>query len=31
MENLEYKNGNIERIYLENIRINQFLKVKNNL
>ena len=31
MENLEYKNGNIERIYLENIQNNQFLKVKNNL
>ena len=31
MENLEYKNGNVERIYLENIQNNQFLKVKNNL
>ena len=28
MENQEYKNKNIERKYLENIRNNQFLRVK---
>ena len=31
MENLKYKNENIERKYLKNIRINQFLKIKNSL
>ena len=28
MENQDYKNKNIERKYLENIRKNQFLRVK---
>ena len=28
MENQDYKNKNIERKYLENIRNNQFLRVK---
>ena len=31
MENLKYKNENIERKYFKNIRINQFLKIKNSL
>ena len=31
MENLKYKNENIERKYLKNIRINQFLKIKNSV
>ena len=31
MDNLDYKNENIERKYLENMRNNQFLKVKNSL
>ena len=31
MENVKYKNENIERKYLKNIRINQFLKIKNSL
>ena len=31
MENLNYKNENIERKYLKNMRKNQFLKVKNSL
>ena len=31
MENLNYKNENIERKYLNNMRKNQFLKVKNSL
>ena len=30
MENLNYKNENIERKYLKNMRKNQFLKVKNS-
>ena len=29
MENLNYKNENIERNYLKNMRKNQFLKIKN--
>ena len=31
MENPNYKNKNVERIYLNNMRKNQFLKVKNCL
>ena len=31
MENLDYKNENVERKYLKNIQNNQFLKVKNTL
>ena len=31
MENLGYKNENIERKHLKNMRNNQFLKVKNSL
>ena len=31
MENLDYKNENIERKYLENMQNNQFLKVKHSL
>ena len=31
MENLDYKNENIERNYLENMRNNQFLQVKTSL
>ena len=31
MENLDYKNENIERKYLENMQDNQFLKVKHSL
>ena len=31
MENLNYKNENIERKYLKNVQKNKFLKVKNNL
>ena len=31
MENLNYKNENIERKYFKNLRKNQFLKVKNSL
>ena len=31
MKNLDYKNENIERKYSENMRNNQFLKVKNSL
>ena len=31
MENLDYKNENVERKYLKNIQKNQFLKVKNSL
>ena len=31
MENLDYKNENTERKYLENMQNNQFLKVKNSL
>ena len=31
MENLDYKNENIERKYLENMQNNQFLKVQNSL
>ena len=31
MENLKYKNENIERKYFKIIRINQFLKIKNSL
>ena len=31
MENPNYKNENIERKYLNNMRKNQFLKVKNSL
>ena len=31
MENLDYKNENVERKYLKNIQNNQFLKVKNSL
>ena len=30
MEKLDYKNENIERKYLKNMRNNQFLKVKNS-
>ena len=29
MENLNYKNENVERKYLKNMRKNQFLKIKN--
>ena len=31
MENLEYKNENSDKIFLNNMRKNQFLKVKNSL
>ena len=31
MENLNYKNENIERKYLKNTRKNQFSKIKNSL
>ena len=31
MENLDYKKENIERIYLNKMQENQFLKVKNSL
>ena len=31
MENLDYKNKNIEKKYLENMQNNQLLKVKNSL
>ena len=31
MENLDYKNENVERKYLKNIQNNQFLKVKKSL
>ena len=31
MENLNYKNKNMERKYLKNMQKNQFLKVKNSL
>ena len=31
MENLNYKNENIERKFLKKMRKNQFLKVKNSL
>ena len=31
MQNLDYKNENIDKKYLENMRNNQFLKVKNSL
>ena len=31
MENLNYKNENIERKYLKNKRKNQFIKVNNSL
>ena len=31
MENPNYKNENVERIYLNNLQKNQFLKVKNSL
>ena len=31
MESLNYKNKNIERKFLNNMRKNQFLKVKNSL
>ena len=31
MENLNYKNENIERKYLNNMRKSQFLKVNNSL
>ena len=31
MENLDYKNKDIERKYLKNMQNNQFLKVKNSL
>ena len=31
MENPSYKNKNIESKYLNNVRKNQFLKVKNSL
>ena len=31
MENPSYKNKNIESKYLNNVRNNQFLKVKNSL
>ena len=31
MENLDYKNENIETKYLENMQNNQFLKVKHSL
>ena len=31
MKNLDYKNENIDEKYLENMRNNQFLKVKNSL
>ena len=31
MENPNYKNENIERKYLNNMRKNQFLKIRNSL
>ena len=31
MQNLDYKNKNIERKYFKNMQNNQFLKVKNSL
>ena len=31
MENLNYKNKNIDRKYLRNMQKNQFLRVKNSL
>ena len=31
MENPDYKNENIERKYLQNMRNNKFLRVKNSL
>ena len=31
MENQDYNNENIERKYLENLRNNQFLRVKSSL
>ena len=31
MENLNYKNENIDRKHLKNMQKNQFLKVKNSL
>ena len=31
MKNLNYKNENIERKFLKNMRENQFLKIKNSL
>ena len=31
MENLNYKNENIERKYFKNMQKNQFLKVRNSL
>ena len=31
MENLKYKNENIEKKYLKNIQINQSLRIKNTL
>ena len=31
MENLEYKNENSDKNFLNNMRKNQFLKVKNSL
>ena len=31
MENLNYKNKNIDRKYLKNMQNNQYLKVKNSL
>ena len=31
MENLEYKNENSDKIFLNNMRKNQFLKEKNSL
>ena len=31
MENQDYNNENIERKYLENMRNNQFLRVKSSL
>ena len=31
MENPNYKNENIDRIYLNNMQTNQFLKVENSL
>ena len=31
MEKVDYKNENVERKYLKDMRNNQFLKVKNSL
>ena len=31
MENLDYKNKNVDRRYLNNLQNNQFLKVKNTV